>query len=189
MEELSKVYQHWQVYIHDQNVERGWWDNPRSFSVFTNLFHSEVSEGVEGLRRNLMDDKLPQYKNLHVELVDCFIRILDYLGHKHYTWPLKGTTLESVAPLMESDIHFNIAQVHYLLSQAWWYSHNTLGVQPLVPDYRTQRRLAQAALLCHCIVLRDGGDFLEILEAKVAFNKVRKDHSREARAALHGKGF
>lgn len=46
------------------------------------LMHSELSEALEADRNNLMDDKLPQYKGLHVELVDCLIRILDYLGRE-----------------------------------------------------------------------------------------------------------
>lgn len=42
------------------------------------LIHSEISEALEGERKDLMDDKLPHRKMAEVELVDAIIRILDY---------------------------------------------------------------------------------------------------------------
>lgn len=50
------------------------------------LIHSEVSEACEGDRKDLQDDKLPQYKMKDVELVDTMIRILDCAGK--YSIPL-----------------------------------------------------------------------------------------------------
>jgi NTP pyrophosphatase (non-canonical NTP hydrolase) len=44
------------------------------------LIHSEISEALEGERKNLMDDKLPHRKMSEVELADALIRILDYVG-------------------------------------------------------------------------------------------------------------
>ncbi len=44
------------------------------------LTHSEVSEAMEGDRKNLMDDKLPHRKMLEVELADAVIRIFDLAG-------------------------------------------------------------------------------------------------------------
>jgi NTP pyrophosphatase (non-canonical NTP hydrolase) len=44
------------------------------------LTHSEVSEGMEGHRKNLMDDKLPHRSMLEVELADAVIRIADLCG-------------------------------------------------------------------------------------------------------------
>ena len=44
------------------------------------LIHSEVSEALEGERKNLMDDKLPQYPMPVVEIVDAIIRELDYIA-------------------------------------------------------------------------------------------------------------
>lgn len=41
------------------------------------LCHSELSEALEGARKNLMDDKLPHRKMVEVELADCVIRIFD----------------------------------------------------------------------------------------------------------------
>ena len=52
------------------------WDNapvdiPRSLMLIV----SELAEGMEGHRKGLMDDKLPQHLMLHVELADAAIRI------------------------------------------------------------------------------------------------------------------
>lgn len=44
------------------------------------LTHSEVSEGMEGHRKGLMDDKIPHRSMLEVELADAVIRIADLAG-------------------------------------------------------------------------------------------------------------
>lgn len=48
------------------------------------LMHSELSEALEGLRKDLMDDKLPKRKMVEVEMADCVIRILDYCSARGY---------------------------------------------------------------------------------------------------------
>lgn len=44
------------------------------------LCHSELSEGLEGRRKGKMDDHLPQYPMIAVELADCIIRAFDLGG-------------------------------------------------------------------------------------------------------------
>lgn len=44
------------------------------------LIHSEVSEAMEGHRKDLQDDKLPHRKMIEVELADAVIRIADLAG-------------------------------------------------------------------------------------------------------------
>ena len=44
------------------------------------LIHSEVSEAMEGHRKGLMDDKLPTFDAVTVELADACIRIFDLAG-------------------------------------------------------------------------------------------------------------
>ncbi len=59
------------------------------------LIHSEVSEAMEGYRKNLQDDKLPARKMIEVELADAMIRIGDlavYLG-----LDLGGAVVEKMA--------------------------------------------------------------------------------------------
>lgn len=44
------------------------------------LIHSEISEAMEGARKDLADDKLPARKMIEVELADAVIRIADLAG-------------------------------------------------------------------------------------------------------------
>jgi len=44
------------------------------------LSHSELSEGMEGHRKGLMDDKLPHRTMFEVEMADAMIRIADLCG-------------------------------------------------------------------------------------------------------------
>jgi len=74
--------------VHSQNVAAGWYTDiktgePLKVNVGEKLMLivSEVSEGMEGHRKNLMDDKLPHRKMLEVELGDAIIRIADLAGH------------------------------------------------------------------------------------------------------------
>jgi NTP pyrophosphatase (non-canonical NTP hydrolase) len=81
--------------IHQQNVNAGWWSNLETGESLTSkngekakrnipemlcLIHSEISEAMEGHRKNLMDDKLPHRSMLEVELADAVIRICDMAG-------------------------------------------------------------------------------------------------------------
>jgi NTP pyrophosphatase (non-canonical NTP hydrolase) len=58
------------------------------------LMHSELSEAMEGERKNLMDDKLPNRRMAEVELVDCLIRIFDYAGA--FGYDLEGAYREKM---------------------------------------------------------------------------------------------
>lgn len=48
------------------------------------LIHSEISECMEGERKDLQDDKLPHRRMAEVELADALIRIFDYAGAHGY---------------------------------------------------------------------------------------------------------
>lgn len=50
------------------------------------LMHSELSECLEGIRKNLPSDHLPGMSMEVEELADCVIRIMDYA--QHYGLPL-----------------------------------------------------------------------------------------------------
>jgi NTP pyrophosphatase (non-canonical NTP hydrolase) len=70
---------------HSRNQK--WWHDPatgatinRNVGEMLMLVVSEIAEGMEGHRKNLMDDKLPQYSMLTVELADAIIRIFDIAG-------------------------------------------------------------------------------------------------------------
>jgi hypothetical protein len=48
------------------------------------LIHSEISEAMEGERKGLMDDHLPNRPMVEVEMADAVIRIMDYCGRWNY---------------------------------------------------------------------------------------------------------
>jgi NTP pyrophosphatase (non-canonical NTP hydrolase) len=88
--------------IHARNVEAGWWTDlktgeplDRNVAELLCLVHSEVSEAMEGHRKDLMDDKLPTRKMLAVELADVMIRIFDLAGAGQMD--LGGALIEKLA--------------------------------------------------------------------------------------------
>ena len=94
--------------IHQANVDQGWWQdlydvldcidvahvNPRSEECLlmkrkvelwfemskAALIHSEVSEMVEGMRKNIMDSHLTHREADEVEGADALIRLLDLMS-------------------------------------------------------------------------------------------------------------
>ena len=86
----DKVVKGWaliQSTAHGLAVEAGWWTDldtgkpkERNIGELLCLIHSEISEAMEGHRKNLMDDKLPHRSMLEVELADAVIRIADLAG-------------------------------------------------------------------------------------------------------------
>lgn len=79
-------------YCYDASMQRGWWDKPiwfngtqlqfvkRSVPTKLALVHSEISKALEGDRKDLMDEHLPERSSLEVELADAVIRIADLAG-------------------------------------------------------------------------------------------------------------
>ncbi|EYR81913.1 hypothetical protein SHLA_4c002050 [Shinella sp. DD12] len=75
---------------HAASRKAGWYTNPttglaleRNVPEMLCLIHSEISEAMEGYRKDLPDDKLPHRRMIEVELADAMIRIGDlatYLG-------------------------------------------------------------------------------------------------------------
>lgn len=76
--------------IHRRCIEAGWFSDiktgeriQRNVPEMLCLIHSEISEAMEGHRKNLNDTHLPDRPMIEVELADTLIRILDlsaYLG-------------------------------------------------------------------------------------------------------------
>lgn len=75
---------------HTLSKDAGWWidqktgepliDNPFIVAVKLMLAVTEIAEACEGDRRNLMDNHLPKFKSIAVELSDVLIRVYDLAG-------------------------------------------------------------------------------------------------------------
>ena len=78
-----------QEICHHLSVRAGWWNDldtgedlhgKHNVGELLCLIHSEISEAMEGHRKNLMDDKLTHRPMIEVELADAVIRICDLAG-------------------------------------------------------------------------------------------------------------
>lgn len=71
--------------VHEANQK--WWVNldtgerlERNKAEMIALMHSELSEMLEAIRKDLPDSHLPHLPGENVELADLLIRLLDYAG-------------------------------------------------------------------------------------------------------------
>lgn len=83
---------------HSRAVTAGWWSVPATGADMRKdpeamlatvgwklaLVHSEVSEATEGIRKDKMDEHLPQFRSGEVEFADAIIRLCDLSGALGY---------------------------------------------------------------------------------------------------------
>lgn len=82
--------------------ECGWWNDlhtgeplARNKGELMMLMVTEIAEGYEGVRKDKMDDHLPNRPAEEVELADLIIRVLDYAGA--YNLDVGGAMAEKLA--------------------------------------------------------------------------------------------
>jgi hypothetical protein len=116
----------WQKKIHKMAQDKGWWDKKRSPLEEHMLMVTEIAEATEAWRsgdspvwaevpaknrddadlvtedltRIILSRKKPEGEA--VELVDCFIRMLDYFGHK-------GWDFEKI---LEAKVNYNATRTY-----------------------------------------------------------------------------
>ncbi len=88
-------------FCYGESFKAGWHTNletgellERNKGEMICLIHSEVSEAMEGERKGLMDDHLPNRPMAEVEMADAVIRIMDYCGRWNYD--IGGAIMEKI---------------------------------------------------------------------------------------------
>lgn len=96
--EFILVFNHTASHAHENAASKGWWDARNELvevaakhspelgkfaekaitGLAVALTHSELSEGLEGERKDLMDDKIPEFTAIEAEYADTIIRIMDH---------------------------------------------------------------------------------------------------------------
>ena len=145
------------------------------------LVSTEVSEAVEGVRKNLMDDHLPQYKMECVELADTLIRVLDLGGKLKLTYTERPIN----HPFIGEDK--SIGCNHLAINCEIVSLANTIYLKKMpsvLSDFYST--------LINCILevakVR-GHNLAKPLVDKLELNKNRADHKRENRNKKNGKKF
>jgi len=134
------------------------------------LVISELSEALEGERKDLMDDHLPDRRMAEVEMGDCCIRILDYAGGfnidiDEYRPPARDfpeNKAEGIYEIMRQICANGGASYHW--------------IEPCI-----------SMIEKYCS--KHGYDLWGAVESKLEYNKSRKDHTHEARKEANGKKF
>lgn len=146
------------------------------------LKFSELMEAFEGIRKgNQPDDHLPQYPTESVEMVDMFIRAIDNLvfsdevsSEESLTILSSGLPLGMAATTIDGMSDIGIyTQMALTLAKAFDEISAVFAIIDLVIAYCDLKQIPM----------------MEIYRAKTDYNKNRKDHKPEARAAIGGKQF
>lgn len=161
--------------IHTANIK--WWQDvntgqpiQRNKWELIALVISELSEALEGERKNLMDDKLPHRKMAEVEMADAYIRLLDYsagFAVRIQGWklldPIPQNKAEAIFLMMEMAVHIPSAHTSAFISL----------VLAMIEEYCDKFNY----------------DLWGAFEEKMEFNAKREDHTHEARRIAGGKQF
>ena len=148
----------------------------------------ELSEDAEAHALVAMDDKLPEYKGVGVELADAQIRILDRLGAEKFATAYRG------AGCLISTWAFDdfFASTRTFDEVFTWVVRTVSAAAEA--DRKGCREIACAELNLALNEIEVWGrsmgfDMHELREAKREYNRHRKDHKLEARKAEGGKEY
>lgn len=175
----------WSEYIqhihYEWAVPKGWWSDldtgkrkERCWGELCTLVHSELSEAMEADRKDLPDDKLPQFPGSHVEMADAVIRICDMAGG--FALTLEAVTVEIAEDRANSWL---IGNIHTFVSMAF-SADDVQGRQ-----YHLSMALGH---IQHFAEVNEF-DLAQMISEKMEFNAHRPDHNVENRRGEHGKKY
>lgn len=193
--------------IHQGNVDAGWWSDlktgesilhTRNRGELLGLTISELSEGSIGHANLQMDDKLPEYPMLDVEIADAVIRAGDLLGAelRVHGWSADALDIKSVYAAIEEAGYNRISIVDADVDIVLMKLTNIVSVA--IEHFRKGRHKQGAEALIGFILAShktfELSSYLtnsleEIIQAKADFNSKREDHKLEHRRSDGGKKF
>ena len=105
--------------VHQTAVEHGWWDSKRDSREAIALMHSELSEALEEARQGRPmyysnPDNPTKPEGIGIELIDCVIRMLDFMGH--YDIPYVSKSQRPVYITPEEPLPILICKLHAIIS-------------------------------------------------------------------------
>ena len=182
---MTKNFNDYAQRIHKLNHQ--WWHDQfgnrldRNPGELLMLVVTELSEGVEGLRKNLMDDHLPHRKMIEVELADAMIRLFDFaagfgfdIGDNGFSLPITSDNEAEIilrATKLVLDIYHAIEEKEYYDKE---YIEDEINYAlSYIIDYAENF----------------GYDVWGALEEKLEYNQKRADHRIENRLKEGGKKF
>ena len=174
--------------IYEQNVAVGWWDDPdRCLYTTMQLVSTEVAEGTEGERKNLMDDHLPHRRMGEVELADALIRVLDLGGKLGLSYDLYVPYMNWAEPgntIGKQHLAINCSLVSFAYDYDTWTKNSSeINFEEL------NRRYSELINTIARVADNQKYDLKSAADEKLLFNLTRADHQRDARKEEHGKAF
>ena len=171
--------------VHKANAK--WWQDihtgepvDRNKGELLMLVITELAEAVEGIRKNLMDDKLPHRRMEEVEMADAFIRLLDYAAGFEIGNLGDPETYENIHPEDFTRLTNKAEAVLMIADQ-------------ILDIYKAEYEQAFEVSITISMIIEycdwHGLDLMGAYEEKMAFNAIRADHQHEARLAANGKKF
>ena len=161
------------------NENKKWWYNEDGSNIVNKdtrlltLVISELIEAFEGIRKNLNDDKLTHRVMAEVELADAIIRLLDRMEGVGLD-KFRNDYTQSISSSGNKEETF-IDELNHIIGMLCHPSYK----------YDTEMLVYNILDLSYYM----GYDVLEAIREKREFNKIREDHSYEARKTHNGKRF
>lgn len=165
------------IVIHAENVKAGWWD---AWPVKTDrhetammLIVSEFAEAMEGHRKGLNDDHLPEFKAFDVELADAMIRLLDLAG------AYEMSLADGWKPVDRLAHNWSLKSPPEQLWQA------VRSLYTFVCEDAVYQGIVSVLVIAQLHEI----DLFKLIDLKRAYNQKRADHKREARESARGKAY